>query len=816
MGDLRLAARAICRTPVVSAAAVLSLALAMGANTAIFSVVNALLLRPLPVAEPHRLVTVSSGFALDHGFKAGAGMSYAMWRRMSERLRDFEGGFAWSAGSVDLSQGGQTDTADALFVSGEFFSTLRARPVIGRTLSAADDVPGGGRDGLVTVIGYGLWQRRFAGAADVVGRVLSVDGMPFTIVGITPPGFFGIEVGQPFDVVVPLGVEPALRGSRPSLHDPRSLMLTVMLRMNRTQSLESATATLRTMQPDILAGSGHLPAHLEEPFVLVPAATGTSDRSGLRRRYARPLLTVLAIVTLVVLVACVNIANLLLARAAARETEMGIRAALGASRWRLGRQLLVESLILSSAGAGAGLVFSRWASRALVAALATDETRVLLDLPLDWRVLGATAAASIGTAVLFGAAPAVRAGRVPSMSVLTARAHGPVDRAGRFGGLMALQIALSMILLVGAGLFVSTFARLAARPLGFDRAQVLVVEVNTARTGADSDARLDLQRHLLDAVSGTPGVTQAAVSSLTPFSRGTRSPLFQQPGRVHVHAVTPGFFEVYGIRLRSGRRFEPGDVAGAARVALVSEGYVRRHFPDGAALGHTIESGPDCDSRRSGACTVVGIVSDAVFASARAGAHPTIYVPYSQSSVSGSAQTVSLSLRSSGMAPGNLVPTIAAALTAVDRRLSFSFRPLEQVVDETLTQERVVARLSGFFAGLALLLSGIGLYGLVAFIAARRRRELAVRVALGATRSRLIALVLGRVAVMVGIGLAAGLGLSLWLSRIAAALLYESEPGDPATLLSAAVVLTSIAAVATAVPAFRGTLVDPAQALRQS
>jgi putative ABC transport system permease protein len=820
MHDLRLALRGLRASPILSIAAVLSLALGMGANTAIFSVVDALLLRSLPVPSPERLVTVSSGFALNHGFKAGAGMNYDMWTRMDEQAAMFDGGFAWAPGRVDLSQGGEVQPADALFVSGGFFGTLGVPALLGRTFTVIDDVKGGGPDGLVAVISYQVWQRRFAGTADVIGKALPIDGVLCTIVGVMPPEFFGVEVGQPFDVVLPLAIEPDVRGARASLHRPVALMLTVMFRLKPGQSVESATAALRTMQPGILGLSGdraprNLPAFLKDPYVLVPAAAGTSDRSGLRRQYARPLLTIGVVVVLVLLVACVNIANLLLIRASERAHEMSVRLALGASRWRLARQLLIESLLLAAIGALVGFAFAAWASRVVVSSLSTPETRVSLNLPLDWRVLAVTASLALLTALLFGTGPAVRASRSAPIEALKHGGRGGSGR-GRSGSLVVVQVALSLVLLAAAGLFLSTFRRLATLPLGFEAARILVVDIDTARAHTDQASRIGYYQQLVDSVTALPGVAMAAASTITPFNQATKSPLFADVNRVHEHVVSPGFFATYGIPMRSGRDFDSRDSSGSPRVAVVSEAYVAKFLPDRNPLEATLDSGP-CQPPR-GPCAVVGVVGDAIFGPLRSGPRPTIYFPLSQSATVGlpGRTVIALSVRPAAVRPALVAATIADALTKVDGRLSFSYRPLEQDVATALTQERLLAVLSGFFAGLALLLAALGLYGVTAYSAARRRTEIGIRMALGATPLRVIRLVLTRALLLTAFGIVAGVGLSVWISRFIATLLFGVQPQDATTMALAAVSLAAVATLATGIPAIRAALVSPARALRET
>jgi putative ABC transport system permease protein len=820
MHDLRLALRGLRASPILSTAAVLSLALGMGANTAIFSVVDALLLRPLPVPSPGRLVTVSSGFALNHGFKAGAGMNYDMWTRMNERAALFDGGFAWAPARVDLAQGGEAQPADALFASGGFFSTLGVSALLGRTFTNGDDVKGGGPDGLVTVVSYQVWQRRFAGAADVIGKTLPVDGVSCTIVGVMPPEFFGVEVGQPFDVVLPLAVEPAVRGPRASLHHPAALLLTAMFRLKPGQSIESATAALRTMQPDILGLSGqpaprNLPAFLKDPYVLVPAAAGTSDRSGLRRQYTRPLLTVGGVVVLVLLVACVNIANLLLIRAADRAHEMSVRLALGASRWRLARQLLVESLLLAGMGAAVGLAFAAWASRIVVSSLSTSDTRVSLNLPLDWRVLAVTASLTILTALLFGTGPALRAsGAAPIEALRQGRRGG--SGHGRSGSLVVVQVTLSLVLLTAAGLFLSTFRRLATLPLGFEAGRVLVVDVDTARAHTDPASRFGYYQQLVDTIASLPGVADAAASTITPFNQATKSPVFADLNRVHELVVSPGFFATYGMPIAAGRDFDSRDSGGSPRVAIVSESYAAKFLPGRNPLDSTLDSGP-CRPPR-GPCAVIGVVGDAVFGALRSGPRPSLYLPLAQSPdmVPPGRTVIAISVRPATIRPALLAATIADALTKVNGRLSFSYRPLEQDVATALTQERLLAALSGFFAGLALLLAALGLYGVTAYAAGRRRTEIGIRMALGATPLRVVGLVLTRALLFTATGIIAGVALSAWVSRFIATLLFGIRPQDATTIALAALSLAAVATLASGIPAIRAALVNPARALRET
>jgi putative ABC transport system permease protein len=828
MHDIRLAIRSLRSTPVVSIVAALSLALGIGANTAIFSLVDSLVLRALPVADPSRLVVVNDAGVTSPGIQS---WTFAIWDNIRQRAQAFDGAFAFGAPRFNLAQGGEQQLVDGLYVSGQYFSTLGVPPLVGRTITEQDDVRGGGKDGPVAVISYAFWQRRFGGAANAIGQSIAVERVPFTIVGIMPPEFFGSEIGRAFDVAIPLGTEPIIRGKESNLDRRSSWWLTVMLRLKPGQSIETATAALRGMQAQIREGAmpqDWLPrlqaGFLKEPFSLVPGASGTSV---LRNRYQRPLLTILVVVALVLLVACANIANLLLARATARRHELSVRLALGAPRWRLARQLLVESLVLSMAGALLGLAFAAWGSRALVAQLSTQANRVVLDLPLDWRVMGFTMAVSVATALLFGTAPAFRAARVDPIDAIKehGRSAGGDGRVSISSGLVIAQVALSLVLVVAAGLFVRSFTGLANVRLGFDREQILVVNVNALRSRMDPGERAALFQRLTDAVAAVPGVVRAAGSVVTPVSNSTWGFNVNVPGapelperdrNVLVNMVTPGWFATYGTRLLAGRDIDARDSATAPHVALVNEAFVRRFFPGRNAVGGTIEY-PSGTSQQTPPSLVVGVVEDAVYRNLREPIRPTLYQPLSQYDATRfPLASASISVRSAAGSPLQLTRSVAEALTGVDRDLAFTFRRLADQINASLIQERMVAMLSGFFGGLALLLAALGLYGVTSYAVSRRRAEIGIRMALGAAPSGVVRLVLTRVTALVAIGVAVGAGVSVWASKFVATLLFGLEPRDPATLVGAATVLAAIGAIAGWLPAYRASRIDPAEVLRES
>lgn len=837
--DLRLAVRSLVATPVVSVVAGLSLALGIGANTAIFSIVNTLILRPLPgVADPERLVTMSSGNNGDTGMSNSSEprWSYAFWKEIERRSGSFDGALAWSASRFNLQMADDTQPLDGIYASVDFFRALGVPIVVGRTFSAADDVPSGSPTGAVAVISYNFWQRHFAVSPQVVGTSLMIERVPFTIIGVAAPGFFGTEVGREFDVAVPIGAESLIRGSQTFLkppYDKFNYWLVVALRLKPGHSYEAATTLLRGMQDQIREGARpQLPQartleFIKEPFSLHPIGAGVSQ---LRRTYQRPLTVILLVVALVLMVACANIANLQVARAAARRHELSVRRALGAARWQLVRQLLIENLLLAALGAAAGTVIASWGSRALVAQISTQTNSIALDLSLDWRVLAFTSAVTIICAMVFGIAPAFLAARVAPIEAIKAQGHGVVDQGRtRFsGGLVVLQVGLSLVLVVFAELFIGTFQRLASRPLGFDRNRVLLTRVETARAPIRPADRGSFYHRLVDAVGNIPGVAQAAGSMWTPIDRSNYSafvhvaglPLEPATDRISskYNFVTPRWFAAYGIPLHAGRDFDQHDAKGNLPVVIVNEAFVRRFLagrnPIGSAVILTLGLREEYSM---GAKTIVGVVGDAVHMSLREPPPPTMYLALAQWDLPIPLNaSINISVRSSGGSPVRLAPKIHAALTAIDQSLTVRSQALDLQVNDSFRQERVLAMLSGSFAALALLLAGIGLYGVTAYAVARRRTEIGIRIALGAVPASVVRLVVARLAALVGAGVLVGAAASLSLSRLVATLLYGLEPREPSTLLWAIVVLAAVGMAAASLPAKRAATIDPAAVLRES
>jgi predicted permease len=811
--DCRDAFRAWRATPLISLVAVASLALGIGANTALFSIMNGLVLRPLPVRQPDMLTLLDSGQ-----------WTNPIWEEIRTRQHElFDGAFAWSNQRFNLAESGTTDMVPGAYASGDMFDVLGVHPAVGRFFGPNDDVRGGGGEGAVVVISDRLWRQRFDASPGAIGRRLSVNGIAFTIIGVMPREFSGPDVGIHFDVIVPLGDEALIRGSESMLPGRLTWWLEVMARRKPGQSLEQATATLRSVQPQIRQATlppsyrPSLEDYLKEPFTLVSAVQGHSD---LRQRYQQPLAIIMAVVCAVLLIACANIASLLLARSVARRRELVIRLALGASRGRLATLLLIEAAMLACAGAALGLIVARAGSALIVRQLGPA---VYLDLPLDLRVLGFTGGMAAVTALLFGLAPAFGILGATPNEILKEHGRGVTGdrRVSLRNALVVLQVALSLTLVVGAGLFLKTFSSLATLPLGFNPTPLVTVDLNTERSAVAPSGRGALFERLREAAAAVPGVSDAALSSLLPLSGAgwntvidaDQGPSGGDRARMSwVNAVSPRFFATYGITLLAGRDFTARDRDGTASVAIVNESFARKFLGGGNPVGREFRGRigkPTADTYQ-----VVGLVSDAAYRRLREGMMATIYLPVTQTSQSAA---TSLTVHTTPGMRGPIESDLARALATVDASAAFTIRPFDAYLTAALRQERLVAVLSAFFGALALALAALGLYGVTSYGVNRRRAEIGVRMALGAEPGGVVRLVLGRVGWLVGSGAVAGMALSWWASRfISATLLYGVTPHDTLTLLAAAAVLIAVSAGAAWLPARRASRIDPVHVLRET
>ncbi|MGA3241202.1 MAG: ABC transporter permease [Bryobacteraceae bacterium] len=814
--DIRAGLRTFRKNPSFASIVVLTLALGIGANTAIFSLVDAVMLRSLPVSHPEQLVQVTMGPGDDE-------LTNPIWEQLRDRQDVFSGLLAYNAPRFNLAQGGEAHYVRGSWVSGQYFSTLGVQPAAGRTLVAADDVRG---CAATAVLGYDFWQRQYGGAPAALNQAISLDGHPFQILGVAARGFTGIDVGSSVDVFVPICAEPVMHGAAASQLDQRlSWWLKVVARPKAGVDSQRATARLKILAPAVFAATipSSLPPDRQRDyaagtFEIKPAAGGISD---LRVQVQQSLKILMAVVCLLLLIACANVANLLLARAANRQKEIAVRMAVGAGRWRLVRQLLVESALLAAAGAALGIVFAQWGSRLLVGLLSSAGQPVFLDLTMDARVLAFTVGVSALAAILFGLAPAWRATRVEPQAAMKVNGRGVAEGQSRFGlgkALVSAQVAVSLVLVVGAALMLTTFWNLLALNPGFERDRVLIVRTDL-RNARFPVSRLEQSfEEMRQRLAAIPGVRSASFSNQTPVNTAGQNAMIQVDGfhpklrrdsLVMLNFTSPGFFATLGTPLLAGRDFDARDAAGSGRVAVINETAARKYFGSLDVLGRSFRMGFPSPNQL---VQVVGLVKDAKYRSLREDPRPIAYLPSAQDA--DIHPFINFELRAAGPA-GNLAPAAKEAIAQVNPQISLEFRTLEAQVAESLTRERLMATLSGFFGGLALLLATVGLYGVISHNMARRRNEIGIRMALGAARSRVLLMALADVAVVVGLGLAAGLGASLAVTKYVASFLYGVTATDARTLISALLLFAAVAAIAGYLPARRASLVDPMVALRE-
>jgi predicted permease len=824
--DLRFGARLLRFNPVFAGAAILSLALGIGANTAIFQLLDAVQMRALPVKNPQELASV----AIDPRKKASgrfrgrqSELTYAMWEQIRAQQQGFSRVFAWSPAEFNIASGGEVHNVEALYVSGEFFETLGVEPALGRLLTGGDDHPGCGSSGVV--ISYAFWQREYGGDRSVMGRELSLNRHPFPIIGVTEPSFYGVEVGRYFDVAAPLCAERIVDAGDAMLDATDMWWLASMGRLKPGWTVERATTQLRAISPGVFEAT--LPTNfnpqqaknfLSYKLGARPAGTGVSD---LRGDYEDPLWLLLALAALVLLIAAANLANLLLARASAREKEMGMRMAIGANRGRLIRQLLAECLLLSLIGAALGALLAHNLSQLLVASLSTQHDPLFVDLGTDWRVLGFTTGLAVLTCLLFGLAPALRATNVSPGLVLREGGRSSTEGHTRFGLrriLVVAQIALSLTLLVGALLFARSLGKLAAVDAGFQRDGVLLTDIDFTALNLANERRISFANELLARVRATPGVDAAAIAAIVPLSgngavhdilTGVTGAAKDDAPLAAFNRVSPGFFETLRTPILAGRDFDEHDMAGTPPVAIVNETFARKILKIDNPLGRMFRV--RSMSRILGPYEIVGLVRNTKYMDLREDAQEIVYTPVAQYD---SPDTDAQILIRSNMPISGLISAIKTSASAASTSLDVSFVVFHQMIEDGLLRDRLMARLSGFFGLLAVLLAVIGLYGVISYMAARRRKEIGIRMSLGANRSSIITLVLNESLGLLGVGLTIGIALSLGLSRAAASLLFGLKPHDAATLAAATAILGVIALVASYVPALRASKLDPMDALR--
>jgi putative ABC transport system permease protein len=821
--DIRYGLRVLARTPVISCVAVLSLALGIGANTAIFSLIDTVMLRMLPVEKPEELVQLRFRTPRSIPGESNSSFTNPLWEELRNRQDIFSSVFSWSTTQFDLAQGGAVHKANGVYASGEFFATLGVRPAAGRLISATDDTRGCSG---VAVLSYGFWQDHFAGAQSAVGSTLSLDNHTFQIIGVSAPGFYGVDVGSKYDVAIPV-CTAAIFDGKESRMDRRSWWwLRVVGRKKPEITPDQLTARLGVLSPQVFSAA--LPTNwdqkgqqefLKRTFIAVPAATGISY---LREQFTQPLNILMGVVGLVLLIACANIASLMLARAAARNKEIAVRKALGASRARLIRQLLTECVLLSTAGALLGVLFARWGSSLLVQYISTRENTVFLDFSFDWRILSFTAAAALFTGLLFGVLPAFRSTRVSLTSAMKgSQASNEESRAKFRPGkwIVASQVALSLVLLVASGLFLRSLVKLVTLDAGFDRKNVLIVhaDLHTAKVPLEQQPAMFVEME--NRLRALPGVVSASRSIMTPVSNyiwnsilqvDTPNPPTGDNALAFFNYVSPRFFETLRTPLLAGRNFNDGDTKSAQLVAVVNETLARKFFPKGDALGKYFRIEPD-PGKPAPPIQIVGLVKDAKYESLREEAHATAYFPIAQ--IPEHAEEQVFELRTA-IRPSALIPTVQDAVAGVSKAIPLDFVTLAQQIDDSLVQERLLATLSTFFGGLALLLAMIGLYGALSYLVMQRQREFGIRLALGAPRDSILRLVMRDVLLVLAGGLAVGACISFALVGLLQKMLFGLAARDTLTLLASIGVLSVVAFVAAYLPARRAMRTDPMVALR--
>jgi putative ABC transport system permease protein len=821
--DIRYGLRILGRTPVISGVAILSLALGIGANTAIFSLIDTVMLRMLPVENPEELTQVRIRDPRSPNDEAEPTFTNPLWEELRNRQDFYSGIFAWSLTQFDLAQGGAVHDVNGMFTSGEYFSTLGIRPAAGRLITGDDDkrgCPG------VVVLSYGFWQDHFGGAQSAVGSTLSLDNQIFNVIGVSAPGFFGLEVGNKFDVAIPVCAAEIFDGPKSRLDRRSWWWLHVAGRSKPGVDSEQLKARLGVVSPLVFAAA--LPqdwevkdqqAFLKRSFQPAPAATGTSH---LRQRFTQPLHILMGVAGLVLLIACANIASLMLARASARHKEIAVRKALGASRARLIRQLLTECVLLSTAGAMLGILFARSGSSLLVRYISTGDNKVFLDLTFDWRILSFTAGVAVFTGILFGVLPAFRSTRVSLTSAM--KGSQAIDaesrakfRPGRW--IVASQVALSLVLLVASGLFLRSLVKLVTMDVGFDRNNVLIVHANLHNAKVAPDQQPAMFDEIESRLRTIPGVVSASRSVMMPVSNYVWNNELKvdspnaptgDASLAFFNFVSPGYFGTMRTPLLAGRNINDSDTKTAPLIAIVNETLAKRFFPNGEALGKYFRVHAD-PGKPEPPIQIVGLVKDAKYESLREEAHPTAYFPIAQ--VTEPVEEQVFELRTA-MRPSALVPSLQEAVAGVSKAIPLDFGTLAEQIDDSLVQERLLARLSTFFGGLALLLAMIGLYGALSYLVAQRQREFGIRMALGAPRDSILRLVMRDVVIVLAGGLTAGACLALATVGVLQKMLFGLAPHDTFTFLAAIGVLSAVAVVAGYMPARRAMRVDPMVALR--
>jgi predicted permease len=819
--DVRLAVRGFCKSPGFVIAVLFTLTLGIGANTAIFSLIDALLLRKLPVERPNEIVQLTplrpDGMVL---------FSYPMFREMERDQQVFSGLIGWSPGGmVNIEVDGTLAQDNVTAVTGSYYSLLGARPYLGRLIEPADASLNSGSPSQVAVLGYDFWRRRLGGSPEIVGKQIQIEGQPFTVVGITNRWFTGMSPGEPPEVIIPLTAQPLIQGNSnflQSLEDRSFLWLYVAGRLKEKLTIGQAQAQLQSTWPGLLAATAptqtpgsRLQRWLSMKLDVRSAAIGIAPE--LRNQFRRPLYVVLGVTGVILLVACVNLAGLMLARGAAHSREMSIRLAIGANRWTLVRQVLTENLVLSVGGALLGLLTAFWGANALVVGLTRHyPTPVLLDLRPDLRIVFVTAGVAVITGLLFGLVPAISASRSDPVSALSENSRSVVGRRGFLGkSLTVAQIALSFVLLIGAGLLVRTFQKLNSIDLGIDKGALVEVALAPRPNGYRDLDMNEYHRQLVARISAIPGVQSVSFSDVSlprqegwrdmvsPASMGSSGPMADGT------TVAPLFLQTLGIRLVEGRDFDWNDDDRRPSATVVSNSLAKQLFPGRRAVGQHIRFGvfPEFQSLE-----VIGVADDARIFDIRNQTPLTVYLPSLQHSKL--ALWGNLFIRA-GVSGGAFFRDVTREVESLGHEYVTKTQLVSEVTSDMLVTEQVTAALSGVFAALALLIACVGLYGLMSYTVTRRTKEIGVRAALGAQRGNILWLVLRQSIALSVLGIVFGVLCSLVTSRALASMVYGLSTQDPSIIFAVSIILFTTTLLAAYLPARRATRIEPMAALRQ-
>jgi predicted permease len=824
--DIRYALRTLAKAPGFTAVIICTLALGIGANTAIFSLLDQVLLRRLPVKDPEQLIQLDGPGAFRGRSMNERTFSYPMYRDFRDRNEVFSGVLARMQAATTITWKGRAERVTGELVSGNFFDVLGTRPHLGRLFTQADDTTPGGHP--VAVLGHGYWVRRFGSDPTVLNQPVTINGHPMTIVGVAAPRFSGVDIGGASDVYVPLMMKAQMTPTWNDLDNRKSRWVNIFARLKPGVTMTQADAGMQVLYKQILeqdikeyadATERFRTRFLEKKLVLMPGQKGEST---IRQQFSDSLIVLMAMVGLLLVIACANVANLLLARATSRYKEVAIRLALGAGRARIVRQHLAESLVLALAGGALGLIVASWTGALLIGSLpGASDGSVTLSSDPDMRVMFFTFALSIGTALLFGIAPAIQATRSGVAGTLKDEAGGVVGGTGHARvrkGLVVAQVALSVMLLAGAALFARSLYNLRSLDPGFNVDQLLSFSLDPSLSGYDRTRVRALFRSAQERLAALPGVRSVSMSSIAPLSGNGWQATMRVDGytpktdenmNISINSVGPGFFATLGIPLIAGREFTDRDVEGAPQVVVINEAMARYYWGNERnAIGKRVGYGRD---REGFPLEVVGVVKDSKDTSLRAEIPRFVYSSYQQEP---ELTEMTVFVRTQSDATG-ATSAVRDAIRGLDPALPiYGVKTMEAQASESLFVERMVAGLSAAFGALATLLAAIGLYGVMSYAVARRTREIGIRMALGAERRTVLWLVLREVAVLSAMGFAGGLAISIYATRFVKAQLFGLSPTDPATLAIATLTIAVVAFLAGYVPARRATTVDPMLALR--